>query len=92
MAEQAVLCPFCGTRNRPDWDFCARCEESLEGAQPAVDETTAKVPTLKVELLERAEASALSGSAVLIVSVLAFGVLDIEDQLCAIEAGSRSGR
>jgi predicted Zn-dependent protease len=34
-ARQAVVCPKCGALNRPTWDFCARCNESLEGALPA---------------------------------------------------------
>jgi len=25
------VCPACGTRNKPKWDFCARCGESLQG-------------------------------------------------------------
>ena len=29
---KAVLCPKCGALNRPTWEFCARCNESLEGA------------------------------------------------------------
>ena len=79
MAGEAVLCPSCGTRNRPDWEFCARCEESLEGALPAdaadaADDATAKVKALKVEL-RPFEISSLTGSSVLVVAVLAFGVL-----------------
>lgn len=34
-AKQAVVCPKCGALNRPTWEFCARCNESLEGALPA---------------------------------------------------------
>jgi Flp pilus assembly protein TadD len=26
----AVICPACQTRNRPTWEYCARCGESLE--------------------------------------------------------------
>lgn len=26
----ARICPQCGTRNRPKWDFCAKCGESLQ--------------------------------------------------------------
>jgi predicted Zn-dependent protease len=26
----AVICPSCQTRNRPTWEYCARCGESLE--------------------------------------------------------------
>jgi Flp pilus assembly protein TadD len=33
--KDAVLCPNCGAWNRPNWDFCARCNEPLEGALPA---------------------------------------------------------
>ncbi|PYQ04477.1 MAG: hypothetical protein DMF82_10590 [Acidobacteria bacterium] len=25
------VCPSCGSRNKPKWDFCARCGESLQG-------------------------------------------------------------
>jgi Flp pilus assembly protein TadD len=34
-AKQAVVCPKCGALNRPTWEFCVRCNESLEGAVPA---------------------------------------------------------
>jgi tetratricopeptide (TPR) repeat protein len=34
-ARQAVVCPKCGALNRPTWEFCVRCNESLEGAVPA---------------------------------------------------------
>ncbi len=34
-ARQAVVCPKCGALNRPTWEFCARCNESLEGALSA---------------------------------------------------------
>jgi Flp pilus assembly protein TadD len=34
-AREAVVCPACGTYNRPTWEFCARCNESLEGAERA---------------------------------------------------------
>ncbi len=29
---KAVACPSCGALNRPTWEFCARCNEPLEGA------------------------------------------------------------
>src|SRR5437870_10798978 len=44
------ICPECGTRNRPKWDFCAKCGESLQdiplgepepvevAAEPVLDE------------------------------------------------------
>ncbi len=27
----AIICPACQARNRPKWDYCVRCGESLEG-------------------------------------------------------------
>jgi Flp pilus assembly protein TadD len=33
--KQAVVCAKCGALNRPTWEFCARCSESLEGALAA---------------------------------------------------------
>jgi tetratricopeptide (TPR) repeat protein len=36
-------CPVCGTRNKPKWEFCARCGESLQGVplgEPAPVEAT----------------------------------------------------
>jgi predicted Zn-dependent protease len=52
-AREAVVCPACGTYNRPTWEFCARCNESLEGAPQAhpedlaalEDETPAEAPS-----------------------------------------------
>ncbi len=34
-ARQAVVCPKCGAFNRPTWEYCPRCSESLAGAQLA---------------------------------------------------------
>jgi Flp pilus assembly protein TadD len=72
MAREAVLCPVCGTRNRPTWAYCARCEESLEGALPA--EATTET-TLVAEEFEPVEGSPLASSSILLVAVLAFGAL-----------------
>ena len=38
-SRQGVICPKCGALNRPTWEFCARCSESLEGARPAAEGT-----------------------------------------------------
>jgi Flp pilus assembly protein TadD len=38
-ARLAVVCRTCGALNRPTWEFCARCNESLEGALPAEEGT-----------------------------------------------------
>ena len=32
--REAVACPACEAPNRPTWEFCVRCGESLEGAPP----------------------------------------------------------
>ena len=31
--DEAVACPACGARNKAKWEFCARCGESLQGAE-----------------------------------------------------------
>lgn len=31
MKSDFRVCPTCGTRNKPRWEFCARCGESLQG-------------------------------------------------------------
>jgi tetratricopeptide (TPR) repeat protein len=46
----AVICPACRTRNRPTWDLCVRCGESLEGATLA----TVSVPTAAIRSVEPA--------------------------------------
>jgi Flp pilus assembly protein TadD len=35
--RQARVCPACGVLNRPSWEFCAKCGESLEGATLTTD-------------------------------------------------------
>jgi Flp pilus assembly protein TadD len=35
-ADDALLCPACGARNKARWEFCARCGESLQGAATLV--------------------------------------------------------
>ncbi len=44
-ARQVVVCAKCGALNRPTWEFCARCNESLEGALP-VEEGTASAESV----------------------------------------------
>lgn len=47
-ARQALVCPACGVRNRPTWEFCVKCGESLEGAalttEDEVDGPEAEAP------------------------------------------------
>jgi Flp pilus assembly protein TadD len=65
-ARQAVLCPKCGARNRSAREFCARCNEPLEDAVPAEEQES---PEPAAEGEERA--SATSGTAIAVVTVLA---------------------
>lgn len=34
MAANALVCPACGARNKPKWEFCVRCGESMQGVAP----------------------------------------------------------
>ncbi len=45
---KAVVCPKCGALNRPTWEFCARCNEPLEGAI-AVDESVGPATAAEAE-------------------------------------------
>jgi Flp pilus assembly protein TadD len=46
----AIICPSCGTKNKPKWEFCVSCSESLKGV-PAVAESKASLapPAREVE-------------------------------------------
>jgi predicted Zn-dependent protease len=48
MKGDFLVCPACGTRNKPKWEFCARCGESLQGVpvgEPALAAKAADVDT-----------------------------------------------
>src|SRR6185295_19739877 len=52
----ALICSACGARNKEKWQFCARCGESLEGAQDAGDaEATAQTLSLGEDLFDDPE-------------------------------------
>jgi tetratricopeptide (TPR) repeat protein len=70
--KEAVLCPSCGARNRPDWDFCARCNEPLEGALPA-----GPAPAAAARGIEERSASLLPAWAVATMALLAFAGLTL---------------
>jgi hypothetical protein len=38
MKGDFLVCPACGARNKPKWEFCARCGESLQGVPPGEPE------------------------------------------------------
>ncbi len=65
-ARQAVVCPKCGALSRPNWEFCARCNEHLEGALPAEERASP-------DLAEEGEgpASSLSATAIAVATALA---------------------
>lgn len=43
-ADDALLCPGCGARNKAKWEFCARCGESLQGAETLVPKKKVEAP------------------------------------------------
>ena len=65
-ATKAVLCPKCGALNRPTWEFCARCNESLEGAT-SVDESVGSAASDE----DDAPASAAPANTIALAGVLA---------------------
>ena len=68
--SKAVVCPKCGTRNRPNWQICARCNESLEGAQPA----EGPAPSGGQEEDQPAPPASLPGPVVALAAILALTV------------------
>lgn len=36
-AAGVIVCPSCGTKNRPKWEFCVSCGESLKGVAAEAD-------------------------------------------------------
>jgi Flp pilus assembly protein TadD len=73
MVRQAVVCPKCGALNRPSWEFCARCNEALEGALPAPDRAVPAVAEEGVVQPSSASATATAVAATLV--LLALGVV-----------------
>jgi Flp pilus assembly protein TadD len=70
-SREAVVCPACGTVNRPTWVFCARCGEPLEGATP----TLPPAPTVVVQDAVAAEGPADNSALVLMLGVTAMAVV-----------------
>ncbi|PYQ02713.1 MAG: hypothetical protein DMF83_22930, partial [Acidobacteria bacterium] len=66
-------CPACGSRNKPKWEFCARCGESLQGV-PLGESTPVEAA------LEEEEDQNISSAAfpwVTGLGLLAFGTLAV---------------
>jgi tetratricopeptide (TPR) repeat protein len=74
-AGKAVVCPNCGALNKPTWEFCARCNESLDAVAATVrikaeDATETAAPAEP----EAAEAG-VPGNMILLVATVAFLLL-----------------
>jgi Flp pilus assembly protein TadD len=69
-STQAVACPKCGALNRPNWEFCARCNEPLEGAAP-VHEPAAAASAAETE----PGASSASANTIALAFVLALVIV-----------------
>lgn len=75
--DDAVACPACGARNKAKWEFCARCGESLQGAE-SVSPAKKKV-VRSAELSDRAPSSSANTvifglSFALLVAIAVYGV------------------
>ena len=63
-SDEAVSCPACGARNKAKWEFCARCGESLQGAEtsaPSAKKGKAAPAAPAVEAAESAPTSPWNG-------------------------------
>ena len=47
-AESVRLCPACGTRNKPKWEYCVNCGESLQDVALGIPATVSQVALLPV--------------------------------------------
>ena len=70
-ARQALVCPSCGVLNRPTWEFCAKCGDSLEGATLTTTEHEDDEPGQDAP----ARVSGVPSTVVLGVAALAFAML-----------------
>lgn len=69
--KQAVVCAKCGALNRPTWEFCARCSESLEGA------AAADVAGGAARASDESRPSGLAANAIAVATVLGLAVLAV---------------
>ncbi|HKZ33319.1 MAG TPA: tetratricopeptide repeat protein [Vicinamibacteria bacterium] len=67
---KAVVCRQCGALNRPTWEFCARCNESLESAT-TVEESIG--PAIAAE--DDAEASSAPANTIALAGILALVIV-----------------
>src|SRR5688572_6344591 len=75
-AESVRICPACGARNKPKWDFCVKCGESLQDVPLGVPaDEGAAAAVAQPEFVEEAGPFpwlALAASAVLLVAAIYF--------------------
>ncbi len=67
---KAVVCAKCGAINRPTWEFCARCNESLEGAT-SVEESIGPATATEAD----PSASAAPANAIALAGLLALVIV-----------------
>ena len=67
---KAVVCPQCGALNRPTWEFCARCNESLEAAT-AVEESVGPATAVEDDVL----ASSAPANTIALAGILALVIV-----------------
>jgi predicted Zn-dependent protease len=96
MAADAIACPACGARNKPKWEYCARCGESLQGA--TVVTAPGKTPPktkgkskVKILIHEHEKESAIPPGAIvalglILVAVLGFAAWRFASQAPASQA------
>lgn len=75
MTDESVrICPACGTRNKPKWEFCVKCGESLQDVSLGVPAPEAEAAA-EVEAIEGAGPFpwlAVAGSALLLAAAVYF--------------------
>jgi predicted Zn-dependent protease len=70
----AITCPACHAQNRPNWEFCARCGEELNGA--GATQVTSRQQTLTgVPALGEAPARDAGSLYLLLMGVILFGTV-----------------
>ena len=67
---KAVACPKCGALNRPTWEFCARCNEPLEGALAVEESAGAAVDTDEAPQESSASANAIAFAGLLALAIV----------------------
>src|SRR6185503_17080274 len=79
-AADFITCPSCGSRNKTKWEFCAKCGDSLAGAEVSKpDHPAATVVTTTVAQPDGGGSGSLLGL-VALVAVFVAGVVYFASQ------------